>query len=80
VAAFLRQVGRGEIDGDAVRRQREPDGVQRAAHPFAAFGYRLVGQADNGEMRQPRPDLDLNVDRARLDALERDCGDTREPR
>jgi hypothetical protein len=29
-------------------------------------------------MGEARPDLHLHVDRARLEALERDCGDTRE--
>ena len=80
MTAFLGQVGGSEIDGDALRRQREPDGVQRAAHPLAAFGHGLVRQPDNGEGGQPRSDLDLHIDRARIDALERDCGDTREHR
>jgi len=53
VAAFLRQVGRREIDGDALRRQREADGGQRRAHPLAAFANRLVRQADDGEGRHP---------------------------
>ena len=48
MTAFLGQVGGREVDGDALRRQREADGVQRAAHPLAAFGHGLVGQADNG--------------------------------
>ena len=48
MAPFLGQIGRSEIDGDAFRREREPDGVQRAAHPLSALGHRLVGQADNG--------------------------------
>lgn len=56
MAPFLGQIGRSEVDGDAFRREREPDGVQRAAHPFAALGHRLVGQADNGEVGQARPD------------------------
>jgi hypothetical protein len=72
MAALFRQIGRGEVDGDALRRQREPDRVQRAAHPLFAFSHRLVRQSDNGEVRQPRPDLHLDVDGARLDPLESD--------
>jgi hypothetical protein len=49
MAPFLGEVSGGEIDGDALRRQREADGVQRAAHPLAALGHGLVGEADDGE-------------------------------
>ena len=35
----------------------------------------LVGEADDGEVRHPRPDLDLHIDRPRLDALKGDGGD-----
>ena len=78
MAAFLGQIGRREIDGDALRRQREPDGVQRAAHPLAALGHGLVGQSDDGEGRHAGPDLHLHIDGARLDPLEGDGGDPRE--
>ena len=69
MAAFLRQVGRREIDGDPARRQRQPRGDQRRAHPLARLGNRLVGQADDRERRQARRDLHLHVDRAGLDPL-----------
>jgi hypothetical protein len=74
VAAFLGQVGGGEIDGDAARRQREAGGGQRRAHPLARFRHRLVGQPDHEERRQSGRHLDLHVDRAGLDALERHGG------
>ena len=80
MAAFLGEVGGSEIDGDALRRQRQADGVQRAAHPLAAFRHGLVGEADNGEVRQPWADLHLHVDGARFDALESDRRDPREHR
>ena len=51
MAAFLRQVGGREIDRDVLVGQAEPDGVQCVAHALAAFGHRLVGQADDGEAR-----------------------------
>ena len=75
VAAFLRQVGGREIDGDAARRQRQAGGDQRRAHALARFGHRLVGQADDVEGRQAGRDLHLHVDGAGLDALERHRGD-----
>ena len=77
MAAFLREVGRGEIDGDALRRQRQADGVQRAAHPLAALGHGLVGEADDGEGGHAGADLDLDIDGAGLDPLK---GDGRDPR
>ncbi len=46
VAAFLRQVGGREIDGDAARRQRQAGCDQGGAHPLARFRHRLVRQAD----------------------------------
>ena len=78
MTAFLGEVRRREIDGDPLRRQGEPDRVQRAAHPLAALGHRLVGQTDNGEMGQAGSDLDLDVHGAGLDAFEGDRGDPRE--
>ncbi len=75
MAAFLRQVGGREIDGDAARRQRQAGGDQRGAHALARLAHRLVGQADDVEGRQAGRDLHLHVDRAGLDALERNRGD-----
>ena len=77
VAAFLGQVGGREVDDDALRRQRQAGGMERAAHALAALGDRLVGQADDDEVRQARRDLHLHVDRDRLDALKRNGGDVR---
>ncbi len=54
VAALLGEVGGRQVDGDALRRQRQAHGVERGAHPLAAFGHRLVGQADHCEGGQPR--------------------------
>ena len=75
VAAFLGQVGGRKVDGDPPGRQREPRRHQRRAHPLARLGHRLVGQTDHVERRQPGRDLDLDIDGARLDALERHCRD-----
>ena len=53
MAAFLGQIGGRKVDGDPLRRQGQAHGEQRGAHAFAAFRHRLVGQADDGERRQP---------------------------
>ncbi len=78
MAALLGEVGRGEIDDDALGRQRQAGGMQRAPHPFAALGHRLVGQADDDEARQAGHDLHLDIDGNRLDALKRHGGDVRD--
>jgi hypothetical protein len=64
----------------ALWREREADGVQRAAHPLAAFAHRLVGEADDDEGWEPGADLHLHIDRTRLDALKGDGGNPREHR
>lgn len=51
-----------------------------SAPPLAAFRHGLVGKSDNGEGGEPRPDLDLHVDGARLDPFESDRRDPREHR
>ncbi len=57
VAAFLRQVGRRKVDGDAAGRKREAGGDQRGADPLARFGDRLVRQADDGARVDKLPDI-----------------------
>jgi len=74
MAAFLRQIGGREVDRDSPRRQRETRGDQCRPHPLARLRHRLVGQADDGESRQARRDLDLHIDRAGLDPLKRHRG------
>ena len=49
--------------------------MQRGAHPLAAFADGLVGQPDDREERIAGDDLDLNVDRNRLDSAKRDRRD-----
>ncbi len=78
VAALLREIGGGEIDDDALRRQRQTGGMERAAHPLAAFADRLVRQADDLEHRLARRDLHLDIDRDGFDALKRDRRDVRD--
>ena len=47
--SFLQQVGRRQVDGDSFGRQFQSESGKSGADPFAAFGHRLVGQADNGK-------------------------------
>ena len=47
MAAFFRNIGGSEIDGDATGRKRETGGDQRSTHTLPGFRDGLVGQADN---------------------------------
>jgi hypothetical protein len=71
VAAFLQHIGRRQIDRDPLWRQGEAKRIQRRAHPFARFGDRLVGQADDGKGRQPGSDRHLGFDLDDLDPVKR---------
>ncbi len=53
MAALLGEIGRREVDRDALGRQAEAHRAERAPDPLARFGDRLVGQPDHGERRQP---------------------------
>ena len=77
VRAFLRQVGGREVDGDDLRRQREADRGERGANALAAFGHGLVGQPDDGELRQARRQLDLHLDGAGFESEVGNGGDGR---
>jgi hypothetical protein len=69
VAAFLGKIGGCKIHRDASCRQRKPRGDQRGADPLARFRDGLVGKPHDMKRRQPRGDLHLHVDGARLDPL-----------
>ncbi len=72
MAALLGQVGGGQIGDHLLGGQRQADAGEGAAHPFAAFGHRLVRQSDDGEGSSGRADLlHFDVDPARIDAVER---------
>ena len=79
VTAFLGQVGRRQVDGDALGRQTKPRGHQGSPDTLAGFLDGLVGQADQDELWKAGRDLHLHIDRHTLDALKRHCryaGDT----
>ena len=69
--ARLADVGRRQVDGDAVRRELEPGVADRAAHAVAALAHARVGQADHRERRQAERDVHLDVHGAGVDAEDR---------
>ena len=70
VAALLWHVGRRQVHGDALGRQREARGDQRRADPLTRFAHGLVAEADDREGDRPRRDLHLDINRPGLDPLE----------
>ena len=72
VTAFLRQIRRRHVDGDAFRRQREPGRYQCGAHALLRFGHRFVRKSDEIERGQPGRHLDLHVNGPRLHAFKGD--------
>jgi len=76
VGAFLRQIGRRQVHGDPLRRERQADRCQRGMHALAALGDSLVGQADDRESRQTGGKLNLNFCGTRFEPKERNSGDS----
>ena len=68
VRPFLADVSRGEVDGDAVRREFVARIANRAADAVAALADARIGESDHGERRQPERDVDLHLHRKGLDA------------
>jgi hypothetical protein len=71
MAAFLGQIGWGQVDRDVPERQPEADRMERVPDPLAAFGDGLVWQTDNCERRLAWRDANLNLNRPGLDTHER---------
>jgi hypothetical protein len=71
--AFLGKIGGRQIDRDPLRRQRQAERVQRRPDAFARFRDGLVGEADDGEVRQARGGRLLHVDGKHLDPLKSDA-------
>ncbi len=78
VRTFLRQVGRREVDGNALCRQRQPGGGKRGADALAAFGHRLVRQADDGEGGHAAADVHLHIHQCGIYAVEGHRGGARD--
>ena len=61
VAAFLEQVGGGEIDEDALGRERQAHGGEGGTDALAGFADGFVGQADDEEGGEAGGNLDLEL-------------------
>ena len=66
--ARLSQVGRGEVDGDAMRRKFEAAVADGAANAVAALAHARVGQSDEMEPGKSERDVDLDLDDGGVDA------------
>jgi hypothetical protein len=83
MAPLLQDIGGCQVHGDALRRQAKAQRLQGRLHPFAAFGHRLVGQADDLKSRKAGSHMDLDVDGNDVDPLKGhrfDARDHRPPR
>ena len=70
--AGLAQVGRREVGGDPLQRELEAAVDERRPHALARLAHGGVGQADDRERGQAAMDVDLDPDRAGLDAVQRE--------
>ena len=71
-AGTLRQLGRGQIDHDAILRPHEAAVDHRPLDAMRALLHRLLGQADEHRLRQRAGrDIDLDFDRQGVDAQQR---------
>lgn len=77
MAALLGEVGGGEIGDDAAAGHGQAQAGEGGAHPLAALGHGLIAQADEHELDLAGGQLDLDVDAARLHALEGYSDDAR---
>ena len=74
VRALLGQICRRQIDGNAFGRKGEAGCMKCCTDPLATFRNRLVWQPHDREGDHSGPDLDLDINRKRLDALKGDGG------
>ena len=70
MAALFRQVCGRKVDCDPFRGQRDMHRGQGGAHTVARLADRLVGQADDGEGRQPGGHGALHLDLSGFDPFE----------
>ena len=68
---ILGQVRGREVDGDAPRWKLEPRVIERGAHAVLGFAHLGIGQADDIECRQPRPEVNLDRHFGRGNSCER---------
>ena len=67
-SASLAHVGRRQVDRDAVRGKLEAGIADGAPDPVAALPDARIGQTDHRERRKTVPDIDFDVNGARVDA------------
>ena len=67
-SAFLGQIRRGQVDGDATDREFKLAVEDCAAHAILAFLHRRFRQPDDGQPRQPAGQMDFDADQRRIDA------------
>ena len=77
VTAFLDDVGRGKIDGDALWRQGKTKRTQRRPDPVLALVHGLGRKADDGKGGQPVAHMHLNIDIEGIHPLKRHCPNPR---
>ena len=63
----LPHVGRREVDGDAMVGEVEAGVANRGSDAVPALAHGRIGQPDHGEVGEPERNVDLDVDRIRLD-------------
>jgi len=69
--AFLRQIGRCEVDREPARRKFETGIDQCRAHPVPGFLYLGLRQTDDSKTRQPAGKMDFDRDLWRIHAGKR---------
>ena len=69
MAAFLQHVGRRQVHGDPLGREREAEGGERAAHPFLRFADGLVRQPDDPVGDHAAGNLHLDIDVQHVDSV-----------
>jgi hypothetical protein len=74
---LLRQIGRSQVDGDALGGEGQARCDQGRTDPLPAFRHGFVRQPHEEEGDTAGRDLDLNIHGARLDTLERHRRDPR---
>lgn len=76
--AILRQIGGGEVDGDASGGELEARVDERRAHPFFALLHFGAGEPDQREAGQTGTEVRLDLDRRRSEPDLRSTGDAGE--
>ncbi len=71
MGSFFKEVGGGEIDRDALGRERGPMAVRRRPHTLPTSHPGLIRQPHQRESRHAAGDLHLGIHRPDIDALKR---------